>query len=489
MPIMLWYREPVTPHPANGIDITQPFRISDRKQKECAMRATPRVMTSLYVLLGIPGLAACSLAPEVAYDALSYHETADVTANRIILLNVLRARDNAPLHFGELSLQHGQVSEQAGVILTEPIGQVPKSSSLPRANLQPSASMGDQVSFDLGTLDTQNFTQGVTAPIAPKMLKYFLDSGIDHRLVLMLLLSGARLPGGHEVILNFPRSERVVCYPGGLPALGTMPYRYELRGLSENVSDCPGREREFVAFLRILNGLRRIYAVSYRPFIPVGQPFRPDVARSLHDLLALDPARQQFRPLPDGRLQFGLLAPEDKIVLCEEGPATSAGGGAAASRGAMAMNAEATPGGVCGAESASVLGTDSGQASAVLTVPDFTVRSTLGIFSFLGQVLGSQENRSGSGKEVCIRLDNPGNSQPDCVSGQVLFHLTQDRLAARFGVEYGGRFWGVPDAAPCITTTKYCDHTLETLSMLSLLLNLNKSARDIPSTPSVQLVP
>jgi hypothetical protein len=70
----------------------------------------------------------------------------------------------------------------------------------------------------------------------------------------------------------------------------------------------------------------------------------------------------------------------------------------------------------------------------------------------------------------------------------VLFHLTHDRVHARFGVDYGGEFWGVPDARPCLDPVEACDHTLETLSMVSLLLNMSKSARDIPSTPAVQLV-
>jgi hypothetical protein len=440
-------------------------------------------------------LAGCgSMSPEVAADVLAYHETADVTANRIILLNVLRARDNAPLHFGELSLQHGQVSEQAGVIFTQPIGEIPKSTSLPRANLAPAVTLGDQVAFDLGTLDTQNFTQGVTAPIAPKMLKYFLDSGIDHRLVMMLLVSGVRLSGAQEAIANFPRSERVVCYPEALTSSGTMPVRYEMRTQNEDVSDCPSHEGEFLAALRVLNGFRRIYAVSYRPFIPIGEPFVPDTTRSLHDLLALDPAKQGVRPAPGGRLQLGLLTPEDKIILCEEPTPGTARRGAAAPRtaqGTTPADIATTPAEICGAANASVVIVNDVQQSATSTAPGFDLRSTLGIFSFLGQVLGSQDDRSKPGRDVCIRLDADAalTRTPECDKGQVLFHLTGDRAAARFGVDYGGRFWGVPNAAPCVNSAKFCDHTLETMSILSLLLNLNKSARDIPSTPAVQVVP
>lgn len=201
----------------------QPIFTGLTKTMETLMQPYPRPLGRAIVALGMLTLSACSLAPRVESDALAYHETTDVTANRIILLNVLRAKDNAPLHFAELSLIHGSVSEAGTALLTQPIGEIPHSTSLPRATFAPSASIGDQASFDLGTLDTQTFSQGVTAPISPKMLKYFLDSGIDHQLVLLLMLSSARLPGGEEAIANYPRSERLVCYQNGRPKPGELP--------------------------------------------------------------------------------------------------------------------------------------------------------------------------------------------------------------------------------------------------------------------------
>jgi hypothetical protein len=40
----------------------------------------------------------------------------------------------------------------------------------------------------------------------------------------------------------------------------------------------------------------------------------------------------------------------------------------------------------------------------------------------------------------------------------------------------------------CVTGNP-CDHTLEAMSMVSLLLNQNKSSKDIPKTPAVEAVP
>jgi hypothetical protein len=450
------------------------------------MRPYPRRLRGLSMVVGLLTLSACSLAPRVETDALAYHETADVTANRIILLNILRAKDSAPLHFAELSLIHGSLSEAGTLLLVEPIGPNPHSSSLPRASIAPSATVGDQVTFDLGTLDTQTFTQGVTSPISPKMLKYFLDSGVDHRLVLMLLLSSVRLPGSNEAIANYPRSERVVCYPDHGFKAGAPPPPYEVHGLNTTVAECRGRDREFVAFLRILNELPRVYAVSVRPFVPVGPAFRPDAAHLLHDLLAMDHTKQALRPVPGGLLQFGVLSTEDKVVLCEDEPRMSDGSATPAKTERTGLKALADK--PCNPDTASDPEAATGRGPGATALPDFTLRSTLGIFSFLGQVLGSQADRSTPEKDVCITLDDQGR-EPDCSKGQVLFRLTHIRAQARFGVEYGGEFWGVPRATPCVQMTNHCDHTLETLSMVSLLLNLNKLARDIPSTPAVQLVP
>jgi hypothetical protein len=437
------------------------------------------------MVLGMLMLSACSLSPRMETDVLAYHETADVTANRLILLNVLRAKDDAPLHFAEMSLIHGSVSESGTALLTQPVGEVPHMSSSPRAILAPSASVGDQVTFDLGTLDTQAFSQGVTAPISPKMLKYFLDSGVDHRLVLLLLLSSARLPGGDQAIANYPRSTRVVCYQNGRPKPGDLPAHYQVHGIETTAADCPGREREFLAFLRILNALPPVFAVSHKPLVSVGPPFRPDGANFLRDLLSMDHTKQSLARLPGGLLQLSVQSAEDQIVLCENTPG-SFDDTVMSERPASAAR-EALLNDPCNQRSASDPGGYTGVRRESL--PGFTVRSTLGIFTFLGQVLGGEERRSEkAGTDICITLDDRG-SRYDCASGQVLFHLTHDRAHARFGVEYGGDFWGVPDVKPCLDPNEVCDHTLETLSMVSLLLNLNKSARDIPSTPAVQLVP
>ncbi len=255
---------------------------------------------------------------------------------------------------------------------------------------------------------------------------------------------------------------------------------------SEN---CPGREREFLAFMRILNGLPRVFAVSHKPFVPVGPPFRPDNTHFLHDLLSMDYSKQALTTLPNGLLQLSVQSAEDQIVLCQDRITRQSVDSPREAANAAGAGLRPLADNPCNQHSAFELGAPMGaRRSQNEPLPDFTVRSTLGIFSFLGQVLGGEERRSEkAAMDICITLDDRG-SRHDCTSGQVLFHLTHDRMRARFGVDYGGEFWGVPNSTPCLDFTEACDHTLETLSMVSLLLNLSKSAHDIPSTPTVQLI-
>ena len=428
------------------------------------------------IAFSVLALSGCYLAPVLESDAIKYHEAADVTANRIILLNILRAKDGAPLHFGELSLVHGSVSESGSVAAVLPTGEIPHSSSLPRASITPGVSVSDQMTFDLGTLDTQAFTQGVTSAVSPKMLKYFLDSGIDHRLVLLLLLAGARPAGGQEMIANFPRTERHVCFPNGFPKRGDTSIPYKVYGLGGPPPNCEKHDTEFFAFLRILNNMPRVYAATERPFEPIGRPFYPNTSSLLHDLTTIDPNKQGVRALPNGMVQLGLLSAEEKVILCQEQTGR--------------QGVVGTPAQGCRTASATKSG-PAAPAGSGQPFSDFTMRSPFGIFTFLGQVLALEERApKPHGINECITLGRPTDPARPCEGpDDVLFHLTHNPAEARFGVQYNGEYWGVPDVRPCMGPREHCDHTLETFSMLSLLLNLHKTGKDIPSTPTVQLVP
>jgi hypothetical protein len=119
-----------------------------------------------------------------------------------------------------------------------------------------------------------------------------------------------------------------------------------------------------------------------------------------------------------------------------------------------------------------------------------TLRSTLGVINYIGQILAFQDletSRNPNGLERCVTLEYDSLDGPTCNRG-ALFHLLRDTAPVAESVEYGGKFWSLPDPAVCIAGQP-CDHTLEAMSMVSLLLNQNKSSKDISKTPAFEAVP
>ena len=447
-------------------------------------------MLKLAVVCTAAGLlAACSLAPIVDQDVLDYFRVNDLATNRIILLNVLRAKDRAPLHFSELSQVRGQVTAGMTAGAVSPIGPISHTTA-PRGSANISANVSTAPSFDIVSLDTQDFTVGVMAPIKPATMKFFLDEGVDYRLVLMLLSSGMRPAGEQELILNAPQSARVVCYRERTLEFNARPTGYQIIDPAE-VKQCSGfAEPEFYGFLRLLNNLRRVYAITYRASHPVGAPFSLAVnGQSLRDLTAIDPSKYQLRQLADGRTQLMAEAKDDSVILCE----ASATGGRPAPIALVGATAEnlTVPADVCAPRGAAASGSAGANADITLgSTPNtyvIALRSTLEVVGFLGRILAFQEANSKPGNERCITLLPVPLSGSTC-DGAVLFRLQHDEQPNDIGLTYGDQYWAVPPAAACKEDGP-CDHTLESMSIVALLLNQNKSAKDIGRTPAVEVVP
>lgn len=493
--------------------------------------AVVRRVTCLGCFL-MPLLAGCSLSPAISHDVTDYYRVNDLAANRIILLNILRAKDGLPLHFSELSQIRGSLSAGVSANTNFPYG-----SSYGGTRPTKMASIGMNVSsapsFDITSLDTKDFTEGVMSQIDPETVRFFLDEGIDYRMVLMLLVSGIRQAGSDEMILNSPDSSRYVCYKGK-PAKNALPNPsetsenpYSIMEADQVKKDCISPkfpEQEYYSFLRIVNNIGRLYAVEVRPLpSPVGVPITLHAQSELPALLKMNPDQYTLKYLSTGKhkgmYQLMTLPIGSLTVLCREagnGPhvvsVLSDSGDSAADvpadacnpNGATKTGRTATPGASRVAPSMVHIGTTPGTFVIKL-------RSTLEVIQYLGEVINFQRLPN---RRSCITVvyrnsnvsRNSKNSQsptetnkqhvpPMTCNGDALFYLVNSsspRPSSDISIEYDGQKWALP--APRICTVKdqqtdNCDHTLETMSMISLLLDKNKSAKDIQTTPAVQAVP
>ena len=127
------------------------------------------------------------------------------------------------------------------------------------------------------------------------------------------------------------------------------------------------------------------------------------------------------------------------------------------------------------------------------------IRSVGEIFQFLGDLLYYQDEVRHylSDPQVKFKLNTPvtfgycpDDPGPGC--NDIFFRLDGDSANARFMLSYRDRDYAVANINSLSSgagNAQRKDHTIEILSVLQQLVNLNKSAADIRSTPSVQVLP
>src|SRR5207237_3003519 len=113
---------------------------------------------------------------------LDYNDAIEDTSDKLLLRNILRARDKAPMHFGDIPLIHESLqltSSLQSQILYGPIGK-----NTGRDFLTPNVAFQATPSFDINNLDTKDFVTGIASPIDAKYVKYWLDRGLDKRIIM-----------------------------------------------------------------------------------------------------------------------------------------------------------------------------------------------------------------------------------------------------------------------------------------------------------------
>lgn len=380
-------------------------------------------------------LSACSGSLFLDQNAADYSDTRARTADSQLLLNILRARDDAPIHFSDLSIIRSSVQISGGSNSSLPLG-IPFV-GLPRPMLSPSLNLQTTPSFDLGTLDTQDFTKGLLTPIDPKVIKTFFDQGVDYRIILLLFFSSIEVDS-----VTFPNN--LSCDIG--------------RSTNTSKEDC---YYQIYNYLREIGRFGKITGHIYSALTPIGPPFVIDAGKQLKDLSGLDEEKYRVRPNFSG--QYRLYRVQQRIALCRltDGKKLSL-----SRKDYRACN-----------DNEVIVESANSQAGNSLYV-----RSVYEVIKYLGQVLKFQDLKSDREPNRCLTLDQ---SDRLC-GGDVLFQVNGPVGDPVVSVAYGGTVSSVA-RSPCRSQGP-CDHSLETLALLTLLLNANKAAKDIPSTPAVQLI-
>lgn len=482
-------------------------------------------------------LVACSVPAAVVRDqSISYGDAIEDTTDELLLLNILRAKDKAPLQFDTIPSIHESIQANAQLQSAIPFGP-PNTKSTTR-NLA-TGQLGLQVSptFEIDHLVTKDFATGIASPIDPKFVKYWLDRGLDRRIVLLLFFSRAEVTGPDD------KGTLHTIYVANSPAeaLDSLDAQ-ENRGTVENGDELRcDRQSQFQHYLRLMDSLTTFTAryVTERRLLAQGLALNPKSQfKDLGTLASLDPSKFQWVRSSDNRYTIYAISSVPKTVLCFADEPVALGSQSPSDRDACVQStvevsdAETKPGTsppravppyplptspstYCQVFDNFITAVSAPQQTAqtrkIASSIRLDIRSVGEMIQFLGDLVAYQEalRKRAHSPQVEFRLNNPVTlgycpdepkaRMPGCAD--VFFNLRHSTCNTRFGVRYRGDLWAVPnysrhfgrecpdERAATGSPGPVKDHTLEVFAVVQQLIDLQQSATDILQTPYVQVLP
>lgn len=492
--------------------------------------------------LGMTGCGGLIPSSSLSSSSLDYNSAIQDASDKLLVINILRARDLAPLHFGDIPSIHETVQVTAGLTPTFIFGPVhPASVS---NSVAPSLSLQDSPTFEMDNLDTQDFVTGVMSPIQPKVVKYWLDRGLDQRIALLLFFSGVSVSLDQEIeagpkkpatskketkaakkkqtvfVLNSPRAVLPLAAQERPQLPGSS---YTRQGVALDKSG--ERKVPFLSYLSIIDWINDnggLVPVATDDKTEVGPKLRIDksnIDKYFRDFVRIDPEKYELDPVKDENgkerkdwYQLYALGDEKKIAFCFAGAALNVRNlskpGASSTK---SENAGDDDGDACrdaGLEGGEKPGSEDGEKlprcknlaewlenlrHKTCSVPadsihfELRFRSAGDVVHFLGDLVYRQEHPFDLPES--LPLNNPitlgycpPSATPACDPGGMLFTLAHGDSPGRFKVAY-------VDGSYTVAHASEKDHTLEVLSILTQLIDLNKSAKDLRETPTVKIIP
>ncbi len=398
-------------------------------------------------------LAACSLERTIGEHAIGYNRSVEQSADTLMVLNILRARDQAPLHFTTIGNIRG------GFTLGASLGY--DGSTGLGNGIIPGIAGSTNPGFDIGPLDRQEFARGLMRPLDPGLFRVLWDRNMPDQLLLYLLVS--RFDEG----------------PGGRRAINDPAYRNSLSPAERAACVAQGLDAQapcdrFQAVVDQLTANGPILFNGYTRIIPIGPRLTQPQAAAPELLAALREPGISLRADGPG---FRLMRAVDQMAICVPGPPDARGRrvytAATVDREPPQVSAMPQDGDPCRADEVveAPTGITGRPASPGLA---WYLRSVEEVLQYLGAVQRREE------QGVPYRIHVRGGAHPP--SDPRLFRLWTGRPAqARLSTPYRGADYWVAEH------DEREDFTLRVLALATQLLNLQKAAGDIAASNTLRL--
>lgn len=204
------------------------------------MRFGRRVVGALATTIS---LVACSTGPlqstgslseAIEGHALGYDTTIEETSEKVMLLNIVRSSEFAPLSLSDFSSLSGALSVQATLGFSLPFG--PFMGSTSRDTATPSINGGTAPTFQINPLTTEGVSLNLVQPVSASYVLNLWHAGVSPELLMLLFVKEIDFPVGTDTA---PQTVRYINDPDN-------PERFNaFRGLIETILASSGELKAF----------------------------------------------------------------------------------------------------------------------------------------------------------------------------------------------------------------------------------------------------
>jgi len=430
--------------------------------------------------LGLSMIAGgCVTSRDLVRSAEHYNLAVEQAQTEMLLLNILRAKDHAPLYLTDMSQLNGSVSRKvtggatAGLSTTWNRGGTGLFHALTRPfGASSGFEMTENPSFQVDVLSAQEFMQGFLKPISQAEFAYYLQAGWPPDLLFHLLVQQVKLtckdapgsPAG-EVWRNHPSSadEEPLHNFSDLvrEVVGTTRLESQIEVLADETPMVIGNTTEPVTLEELVAAGKEGFKVKHEDGSASWQLERPQT-------------RVQLRLKNWQYFETRCIPPhtEDKTHL--------------ATSGVMQQSIAGPPRAVA----------EPTQAVSYVQSVTLEMRSPEGLLYYLGQLARLEENGSSLGPPrscdgymarpiFVLRRGSCSQETAACVEYQgetFVVPKRDDRREVEAKCEPKGTF------GPAAVNEATGGESLHTLSLLTQLIALQKNAKEFEGTPVVRVI-
>lgn len=423
-------------------------------------------------------VGACSFEPALTAKIVDYNRVVEDTGNSLLLLNVLRAKDRKPFYLTTLSQFNPTIGSEVTGGVTVPFNPA----AYTTLSLNTSGRINSSNQATVAVEGTQKFMLGFTKPIDTDLFNYFFQQGWPYEILFHLFVHKIEAvkvqeqkPGKFERV---PKASVYVYLNAPVARTVPDPRRCPPMDLETGGSRAWHQFECFQELLRDLQGAIRFGTVDADAAI--GPVLQAGDVRKLEALTKVAELKLELKKVNGG---YQLSKPGKKAVIClsehklepddDHVPRSSAFEchKGESSRGGVSTAVAPPAAGKNGVHLGPYCGGKAGDRCEFV----FHLRSPEAMLYYLGEVVRADHNSDGK-LQVRIRLRGKrSDEQPE-----PLFVARKLGAGASYvSVTYDGQTYVIPKSSA---------RSMQVLSLLTILIALQREATELPRTTTVNVV-